>query len=226
MPSSDRFVDTGKFLSAYAGEVHVKCVRCTAAGTVLAQLQGRRWSASFECADCGLALDSVRGEWVGPVSLTGRRPCGYCGHKWLHPRISQRGWPREVLDSVVASCPECGHESIVPVVAQRIRDGAEHNDPHFGMPLLLVDAGRHGAVWAYNVHHIQELKSYVAASLRERGVNAGNASMFSRLPAWIKSAKNREAVSKRLAKLERLLPDQSLEPTRVGKPPLVAQLQR
>ncbi|RYE68834.1 MAG: hypothetical protein EOO81_09055 [Oxalobacteraceae bacterium] len=216
MSSSDRVVDTGKFLSAYASEVHVKCVRCNAAGTVLAQFQERRWSASFECAECGLTLDSVRGDWVGPMSMSGRLPCGYCGHKWLQPRISLRGWPREVLDSVVASCPECGHESIVPVVSQRIDDGAEHNDPHFGMPLLLVDAGRYGAVWAYNAHHIQALKSYVAASLRERGVNAGNASMFSRLPAWIKSAKNREAVSKRLARLERLLLNRSPAQTRAG----------
>lgn len=213
MTSSDRFFDTGRSLNAFASEVHVKCVRCNAAGTVLAQLQERPWSASFECAQCGLTLDTVRGDWVGPISLTGRRPCGYCGHKWLHPRIGQRAWPREVLDSVVASCPECGHKSVVPVVAEKVHDGAEHNDPHFGMPLLLMDAGRYGAVWAYNAHHIQVLKRYVAANLRERGVNAGNASMFSRLPAWIKSAKNREAVSKRLAKLERLLPSGSLQRT-------------
>lgn len=213
MKSSDRCVDTGRYLDSFASEVHIKCVRCNAAGTVFAHLLAWQWRASFECAECGLTLDTACGDWVGPVLLTGRRPCGFCGHKWLNPRISQRGWPREVLDSVVASCLECGHESVVPVVAERVHDGVEHIDPHFGMPLLLVDAGRHGAVWAYNADHIQALKSYVAARLRERGVNAGNASMLSRLPAWIKSAKSREAVFKRLVKLERLLPSGLLQRT-------------
>ena len=226
MQSSSRHLDTGNFLTSFADEVHVKCVRCNKAGTVTAQVKDRRWAASFECVECRLHLCSSREDWVGPVRFEGRRPCGHCGHKWLLPSVAQRGWPREVIESVTSLCPECGHESIVQVVAHRIYGGGENNDPHFGMPLLLADSGRHGSLWAYNEKHLHALMSYVSASLRERGVNAGNASMFSRLPAWLKSAKNRESLTKRLAKLEQLLPNRSLEPTRVGKPPLAAQLQR
>lgn len=201
-----RFVDDGKFLSAYANKVYVRCALCDNAGAVSAEWGERQWIASFECADCGLQLSSTRGDWAGPVRLLGRRPCGYCGHKWLRSCISQTGWPRDVIKDTIAACPECGHNSTVPLEVHRNHDGVQGIDPHFGMRLLLADSGRHGALWAYNAEHIEALKAYVNATLRERSGNAGNASMFSRLPAWLKSAKNREAVVRRLVKLKQLLP--------------------
>jgi DNA-directed RNA polymerase subunit RPC12/RpoP len=205
----DRFVDDGTFLLSYASEVLVKCARCTMPGAVRAEWSGWQWMAVFECGDCGLQLESSKGDWLGPIRWAGRRPCGYCGHKWLLPQIDQVGWPREVFDSVSSSCAECGRESIVPLQPHRRYDAGSNIDPHFGQPLLLVDAGRFGSVWAYNGEHLATLKAYVSATLRERGANAGNKSMFSRLPAWMKAAKNRESISKRLAKLERLLPKDS-----------------
>jgi DNA-directed RNA polymerase subunit RPC12/RpoP len=211
-----RFLDDGNYLSSYAGEVHVRCIRCNAAGVVLAERSGWHWVAAFKCATCGLQLDSAQRDWVGPISLTGRRPCGHCGHKWLQPRITQTSWPREVLRSTSAACTECGRESVVQLGVHRLREMTVGKDPHFGLALLLADAGRHGAVWAYNAQHLKALMAYVQASLRERGVNSGNGSMFSRLPAWLKSAKNRGPVSRRLAKLERLLPNPSIERTPDG----------
>ena len=81
-------------------------------------------------------------------------------------------------------------------------------EPHLGLPLLLSVSTRHGTVWAYNERHLRELRSFVGAKLRlSRG--AGNASMFSRLPAWMKSAKNRDDMLKALAKLESRLPSEA-----------------
>ncbi len=171
----------------------------------MAQSHGRGWRAAFECGECGLALLSSRQDWVGPVCAVGRRPCGFCGHQWLSRRIRQTEWPREVLTDATQTCPECGHESVVTLETHRSVYASDQIDPHFGLPLSLVDAGRHGALWAYNVRHIATLKAYVAATLRERGSRAGSQSMISCLPAWMKAAKNREDVLKRLVKLEQLL---------------------
>jgi hypothetical protein len=201
----DRFADDGKSLLAYAGEVLVECVRCSSSGAVRAERSGWRWMAEFECNDCGLRLRSSDGDWVGPVRLIGRRACGYCGHKWLRPYIDQFGWPREVVESISATCSECGRESIVPLESHKLYDPTGSIDPHFGLPLLPIEAGRFGPVWAYNAVHLAALKAYISATLRERASNAGNKSMFSRLPAWMKSAKSRQSVAKRLAKLEGLL---------------------
>jgi hypothetical protein len=82
-----------------------------------------------------------------------------------------------------------------------VRSGSEAIDPHFGQPLLFVDEGRHGCLWAYNLNHLDELRRYVAATLRERSSDAGNKSMASRLPAWIKLAKNRASILKRIERL-------------------------
>lgn len=78
-----------------------------------------------------------------------------------HPsaQINQAGWPREVLESASVACPECRHESTVPLTAHRTYEGPGINDPHFGMPLLPIDAGRHGTVWAYNAEHVDALKA-------------------------------------------------------------------
>src|SRR5699024_2318562 len=69
-------------------------------------------------------------------------------------------------------------------------------------------------LWAYNKEHLDFLEQYVAATLRERThpdgtlwsqTPARNSTLASRLPAWIKSAKNREAVLKGIGKLRQML---------------------
>jgi hypothetical protein len=217
MPPLNRFVDDGKYLAEYAGEVHVKCIQCATPGIVCAERKDWPWAAVFECEECKLDLRSSRGDWVGPVRLEGRRRCSHCGHKWLAPCITQAVWPREALATIAATCTECRSETTVPLEVYRVYEQAIGTDPHFGMPLLLAAVGRHGVVWAYNAQHLGALKAYVMASLRVRASFTGNGSMFSRLPAWLKLAKNRESVCRRIAKLERLLPNPSLNRTRYGK---------
>lgn len=69
-------------------------------------------------------------------------------------------------------------------------------------------------LWAYNQDHLDFLEQYVAATLRERThpdgtvlsqTAARNGTLASRLPAWIKSAKNRDAVLQGIGKLRRML---------------------
>ena len=69
-------------------------------------------------------------------------------------------------------------------------------------------------LWAYNQEHLDFLEQYVAATLRERTRKDGttlsqtaarNSTLASRLPAWIKSAKNRDEVLKCISKLRRML---------------------
>ncbi|WP_088068111.1 hypothetical protein [Gottfriedia luciferensis] len=61
-------------------------------------------------------------------------------------------------------------------------------------------------LWAYNKEHLDFLENYVRASLRER-VPKINSSLASRLPNWIKSAKNREEILKGITKLRKKLKD-------------------
>jgi hypothetical protein len=60
-------------------------------------------------------------------------------------------------------------------------------------------------LWAYNFEHLDFIEAFVSAKLREsqRDENDlwSNHSLFSRLPRWIQSAKNRETILKVISKI-------------------------
>ncbi|MCG8969071.1 hypothetical protein [Streptomyces sp. CL12-4] len=70
-------------------------------------------------------------------------------------------------------------------------------DPYFGVRLWLQTETRHGWVWAYNLEHLDLIKRFVQASLRE-GIawhdHGRKMTVVARLPAWMQHAKNRDEV--------------------------------
>ncbi|KUL44115.1 hypothetical protein [Streptomyces regalis] len=70
--------------------------------------------------------------------------------------------------------------------------------------LWLQTETRHGVVWAYNLEHLDLLRRFVAASLRERPPwyeHGRKMTYVARLPAWIKRAKNRDEVLRAIARI-------------------------
>jgi len=62
-------------------------------------------------------------------------------------------------------------------------------------------------LWARNLEHLAFLEKFVQAKLRERPTPADgyrNKLLASRLPLWMKSARNRDTVMAALAKLRSL----------------------
>ncbi|GAB3864080.1 hypothetical protein GCM10028824_01140 [Hymenobacter segetis] len=79
-------------------------------------------------------------------------------------------------------------------------------DCFFRYPLWYQVPCKDETLYAYNMNHLNWLKQYVEAKLRERTQTVhgwNNASLQSRLPKWMLSSKNRTAVLKRIAELER-----------------------
>jgi hypothetical protein len=77
-------------------------------------------------------------------------------------------------------------------------------DSCFGLPLWLQTPCVGHTLWAFNGRHLAYLKEFLQAELRERRGTA-NASVISRLPAWVKVAKHREAALRAVGRLERSL---------------------
>ena len=77
-------------------------------------------------------------------------------------------------------------------------------DWYFRLPLWLEISCCGEQFWAYNLKHLEMLEQYVGAKLRER-TNKGRSSFLSKLPKWIKSAKNRDEILKGIAKLKEKL---------------------
>ncbi|MEV0177492.1 hypothetical protein AB0I00_41140 [Streptomyces sp. NPDC050803] len=102
-------------------------------------------------------------------------------------------------DSVLVRCPRCdriAHFERSRVICRSCgRCGPVGQGPWPG--LWLRAETRHGELWAYNLAHLDLIRQFVAADLRERGTSyerARNTTCVARLPAWMKSAKNRAEV--------------------------------
>ncbi|MFI6346491.1 hypothetical protein [Streptomyces sp. NPDC050560] len=70
-------------------------------------------------------------------------------------------------------------------------------DPYFGLPLWLQTETRHGWLWAYNPEHLDLVRRFVAASLRERVPwydHGRKMTLVARLPRWVTRARNRDEV--------------------------------
>jgi len=74
-------------------------------------------------------------------------------------------------------------------------------DWYFQEPLWLQIECSGKTLWAYNAAHLEFIETYVAAKLRRRIPNK-NSSLASRLPQWMKSAKNRDEILKAIGKLK------------------------
>ncbi|MFF2775531.1 hypothetical protein ACFVU3_11530 [Streptomyces sp. NPDC058052] len=83
-------------------------------------------------------------------------------------------------------------------------------DPYFGVPLWLQTDTRHGRLWAYDLAHLDLIRRYVQAPLRERAPwyeTGRKMTLVARLPAWIKRAKNRDEILRAVRRLHASLAD-------------------
>jgi hypothetical protein len=88
-----------------------------------------------------------------------------------------------------------------PIIWSR-RGQVDACDPYFGYPLWLVGEVKGNVFWAYNSAHLSFIRNYVQATIRVREPNR-NSSLASRLPHFLLDRKNRSAVLKEIAQLER-----------------------
>ncbi len=103
------------------------------------------------------------------------------------------------------SCLHCGYAKIWKGKTQN-RGGPY--DWYFRLPLWLQTPCCGEILWAFNEKHLSFLERYVTAKLRIKFHVEGqirNGTMASRLPGWIKSAKNRDEVIKGITRLKEMV---------------------
>jgi ribosomal protein S27AE len=129
---------------------------------------------------------------------------------------------------VLVSCPKCGGmASVIPFgddevkctcfkcgyAAKKSANGRSFHwydetptDGYFGFELWLKTSCVGHSLWAFHREHLEFLQAYVGATLRERCKDDefgwSNSSFASRLPKWLKSAKNREPILKAIDELK------------------------
>lgn len=211
-----RHLDTG--LHDYdfrRGEQWIKCPKC----------QQQAILKSMPCHDCqnqkrivqcrcGYCFDSHKDNPPNQHKkiLSFSERCHHCFraeikiHK-IYP-AHQTQFPKKIS----ATCPKCQQISHFKVIDAYIHQAWKNRYEYltqgdYNFELFLQIPTRHGIIVAYNPQHLAELKQFIEADLRERHTDIYycNSSYFSRLPAWIKSARHRKEILKAIARLEQMI---------------------
>lgn len=176
-----RFLDAGKSLYAFGDTFLVRCPRCQ------------------RCARVARAAPSQLDKPASEQLFDPRRcTCPHCAYveEWNKDTPAKSGTQESTFQLAMATR--------VWVSASIVIGGP--TDWYFRHPLWLQMPCCGHVLWAYNTAHLAFLREYVQADLRERvPVPNTNNTLASKLPRWMKSAKNRDEVLKGIARLEALL---------------------
>jgi transcription elongation factor Elf1 len=200
---NNRYLDEGFSLLYWATQIEAVCPKCNDVGVVSGNPSWKDWRATFLCRCCSYSLKTERNSWHGPVLGMGRRPCGTCGHQWVRIEKLYDDATKIKSESAKTKCPQCKSGNEVFLTFTRAEPVDHAIDPFFGLELALKEDTRNGTVWVYDATHLEQLKLYVSAQLREG--DGTKWSYFTRLPKWLKTSKNRELVLKAISKLEKRL---------------------
>ena len=195
----DRPYGTYSVYTALNAGLYVTCPRCGGLGMVtLKDGQGR-----FQCTGCGHSETEKRSGYRCRV----QNLCKTCGRYYNVPIRDRRQQTYPVLR---VPCPYCG--AVMPgrveKTGQPVWYGNDANlrrgqDPIFGFDLWFRTGFDGKPVWALNREHLAYLIGYLSASLREKPVgHPGLRTQADMLPTFMKTAKNRARLVKKLQKLQ------------------------
>ena len=111
------------------------------------------------------------------------------------------------MDKVFFKCQNCSFSSFTKPHYREIynpinpnKDGLKR-DCIFGLPYFFQENVRENLFWARNTLHMKLIEDYVSSELRERK----GMSLVAKLPSFIKSKKNRDAILKIIHKWKNLI---------------------
>jgi len=195
LKTDERFADPGIGLSELATHFVVHCPKCDGKAQVFPFEDNWRLTCS-KCFHVELA-----GHWYGSIAAYVSVKCRECNEPMSRRAEVDGQWAKLKM-----KCEHCG--DTCEYEAKLSRHFMHHGlmcDSIFGLPLWLQKEFGQELFWVFNYEHLSLLEQYVGAKLRERGIeNKGskNRLVFSRLPTFITSAKNREEILKLILELQ------------------------
>ena len=200
----ERFQDENKWLGNFADEIFVKCPKCDSKSSIKRNKiececgKCYNYSNVFECKKCFYKLEEPLYQYVA----FGNPYCNNCFEKYEFESQVLKEKPEKYN----ARCPHCNfQEEWKPKVKKyilysKIDDGLVREQT-YNFPLWFQEEVNKEIFWAYNQNHIDYLERYIQAGLRERNSKINyNSSLVSRLPQFVKAAKNRDKLLKILKK--------------------------
>lgn len=222
----NRFIDEGiSGLSLLKPEIWVHCPKCQKLAKIIEIKERELETVRVFCTHCTYRktlqhihiqtydymnyyfnLNETMAEWSGACEVKINAKCTICKegkYKYLRQYARKSLIPREI----VVSCNFCLRENRFDDSTYTLRKISYSKvgfDPYYAYRLFLNIAVRQGQICVYNPTHLEILKKFIQADLRERKFPNYNRSYFSRLPAWIKSTRNRKEILKAILRLEQM----------------------
>ena len=182
------FKDSDQDISSWSKDTLVKCPSCSKRAFLKNDRSVFQWffndDSEIHCPNCGLTINQSE---LIRYRLELRKNCSNCG-KEISRTIPNLKEKKEYL---TVKCEHCGdtekykprNESHRVFYSNQV--GAK--DPIFGVELWLQEEVKGNILWAFNFDHLNYLKHYISADLRERS----GMTMSAKLPQFIKDRKNR-----------------------------------
>lgn len=222
----NRFIDEGiSGLSLLKPEIWVHCPKCQKLAKIIEIKERELETVRVFCTHCTYRktlqhihiqtydymsyyfnLNENMAEWSGACEVKINAKCTICKegkYKYLRQYARKSLIPREI----VVSCNFCLRENRFDDSTYTLRKISYSKvgfDPYYAYRLFLNIAVRQGQICVYNPTLLEILKKFIQADLRERKFSNYNRSYFSRLPAWIKSTRNRKEILKAILRLEQM----------------------
>lgn len=197
----ERFQDENKWLGSFGDIINIKCPQCGSQAMVKRTFESQLYyndKRVLECKNCYYSLKDVPLKYKAYVDA-------YCCNnedkiKFESQLLNKRP------DKIKLKCTVCNNTKEFKPKIEEVSfafawDCSVVREVFFNAELWYQNGFGKGFFWAYNLEHINYLERYIKADLRERNNNGSyNGTMISRLPKFVKAAKNRERLLKIIKK--------------------------
>ncbi|MEP1489910.1 MAG: hypothetical protein ABJK28_15930 [Algibacter sp.] len=195
----NRFQDKNISVSYFENEIFVECPKCEKRAVITKDEPKSFLSQrTLKCLNCFYSQKGKKESYKVELNC-------YCSHcaselKVIIPDVNEK------KELIAVKCSNCGETENYPPrnVEQQwmCQDIGKPSDGYFGLPLWLTESFRGNNFWALNYQHLEYLKEYISAELRERNGRV-QWTLVEKLPDWMKSRKNRDKIVKLITDLER-----------------------
>jgi transcription elongation factor Elf1 len=186
---TSRFKDHNLLIYDFIHELHLNCPECK--HKLISKNDIQTYVSKLSCTNCGFRTVSDN----TTIELSVKANCNNCGEK-----IRYNEEVNEKKDQISIRCKKC---KVIHKFDPKVSEYKSFQPliDTFGLWYNEDFKGNH--FWALNDDHLEYIEEYIKADLRERNrKNRPAASLAEKLPQFIKSAKNREALLKLISKMK------------------------
>ena len=196
--TNNRFKDKNYTLSKFFNEIYVECPKCNKRAIIKKETSDSYFSERIlTCPNCYFSKKGRKETFRVELQCN----CSNCNSK-INLTIP---YVNEKKEKIAIRCKTCGiTQDYKPRnISQEwmFENSGKVIENYFGLPLWINSSFRNYTFWAFNYEHLEYLKGYISADLRERN-NRTHWTMVEKLPDWMKSSKNREKLIKLINELE------------------------